>query len=138
MAALTDRVNVGVGVIVRDESNNVLLGKRISDKHGKGEFSFPGGKPDPGEHPAYAALRELYEETGIVGYGMRHVDVWTYDRYESDGVHCVTLYFEVYTEQEPVNREPDKCDGWNWFAEDALPSPLFSGVEEALANAPGF
>lgn len=29
-------------------------------------FAFPGGKAEPGETPAEAALRELQEETGIV------------------------------------------------------------------------
>lgn len=135
MASIDNPVNVGVGVIVRNERGDVLLGKRISDKHGKGEFSFPGGKPDPGEDPGFTALRELYEETGLVGYGMSKLDAWTYDVYP--GIHYVTVYFQCWVgNDEPVNREPEKCEGWGWYSESSLPENLFCGVQEALDSCP--
>lgn len=139
MAALTDRVNVGVGVIVWNEDGQVLLGKRIADKHGKGEFSLPGGKPDPGEDPAFAAARELYEETGLVAYGLTVLPHWTYDVYREDGVHFVTLYFQCWlsTDQAALlrNCEPEKCEGWDWYDSEALPEPLFSGALDAIERA---
>lgn len=133
MANIKDRVNVGVGVIVRNEDDQVLLCKRIGEKHGRGEYSFPGGKPDPGEDPAYAAVRELYEETGLVAYGLTKLDRWTYDVYREDGIHFVTLYFECWVgDAQPRNVEPDKHEDWRWYSEDELPEPLFCGVKEAL------
>jgi 8-oxo-dGTP diphosphatase len=134
IATLSQPVPVGIGIIVRNGEGQVLLGKRIADKHGKGEFSFPGGKPDPGEDPGYAAFRELYEETGLVAYGLTQVPTWTYDRYEDEQVHFVTIYFDCYADPraEPRNMEPDKCEGWLWYDEDELPEPLFCGVREAL------
>ena len=30
-------------------------------------FAFPGGRAEPGETPAETALRELQEETGVIG-----------------------------------------------------------------------
>src|SRR5262249_45475485 len=53
----------GVGVVVLRDSR-VLLGRRLSP-HGYGTWSFPGGKPLPGESAHECALRELSEETGI-------------------------------------------------------------------------
>ncbi len=43
-----------------------LLTRRVSDlSHHGGQFALPGGRLDPGETPADAALRELSEEVGV-------------------------------------------------------------------------
>jgi 8-oxo-dGTP diphosphatase len=31
-------------------------------------------------------------------------------------------------EGEPELTEPDKCEGWEWFDWDNLPSPIFSTI----------
>ena len=49
-------------VVVTDPSGRALVVR----KHGTAVFQQPGGKPDPGETPLDAAVRELLEETGIV------------------------------------------------------------------------
>lgn len=135
MADLNERAVVGVGIVVQNQEGKILLGKRINS-HGAGQYSLPGGKPDGGEHPGMAAARELYEETGLVAYGLTPLDVWTYDRFEEDGFHFVTLYFACYIDSEQEARlvEPDKCEGWQWYEANALPSPLFCGVERAVAR----
>jgi hypothetical protein len=67
---------------------------------------------------------------------MYRLPVWTYDRYENYGVHFVTLYFECFVgDYEPINMEPEKHEDWEWYSRRDLPSPLFSGVEAALAIA---
>lgn len=48
------------GVVVED--GRVLLGRRADT----GEWALPGGIVDPAEHPADAAVREVYEETGVL------------------------------------------------------------------------
>jgi 8-oxo-dGTP pyrophosphatase MutT (NUDIX family) len=47
---------------VFDERGRILLGKRAD----VGVWTLPGGIIDPAEQPADAAVREVYEETGIV------------------------------------------------------------------------
>ena len=137
MGSIHERVNIGVGVLVHDQEGNVLLGKRLG-KHGAGEYSTPGGKPDPGESPSKAACRELWEETGIYIPPdlMTPLDFWTYDVFESHEMHFVTLYFECVCPpvQIPENLEPEKCEGWYWFPPGNPPQPLFSGVGRALAH----
>jgi 8-oxo-dGTP pyrophosphatase MutT (NUDIX family) len=48
--------------VVLDADGRVLLGRR-SDT---GNWGLPGGIIDPGEEPADAAVREIYEETGVI------------------------------------------------------------------------
>lgn len=136
MGSIDDRVNVGVGVACTSVDGLVLLGKRLSDKHGHGTYSFPGGKPDPGESPQEAASRELLEETGlcVMPEELHRLPIWTYDRWEEHGVHYVTLYFhvDIPISQVPTNMEPEKCEDWLWFDPWQPPSPLFEGVSRVL------
>ena len=73
----------------------------------------PVGKVEEGERPSKAARRELYEETGItkalmVYTGKRHIHI--------DGVGDVEEYsYDVYSEQEPVNMEPEKHPWVKWM-----------------------
>ena len=77
--------------------------------HGAGT-SFPGGKPDPGEHPADAARRELFEETGLIARSVQPI-AWTSDVFADGQLHYVTLHHLVDAVGEPAVREPDKVEG---------------------------
>jgi 8-oxo-dGTP diphosphatase len=55
---------VGSALIVRDEANRILLGKRNKDPQ-RGNWVLPGGKIHAFESIAEAAMRELAEETGL-------------------------------------------------------------------------
>ena len=56
-------LRIGVGIILLNQENNVLVGKRIDNP--KNFWQMPQGGIDPGEEYLSAALRELKEETGI-------------------------------------------------------------------------
>ena len=53
------------GAIVRDGDGRLLLIRR-GQEPGRGLWSLPGGRCEPGEDAAAAAVRETYEETGLV------------------------------------------------------------------------
>jgi len=55
---------VGSALLVRDEANRILLGKRNKDPQ-RGSWVIPGGKIHAFESIAEAACRELKEETGL-------------------------------------------------------------------------
>jgi 8-oxo-dGTP pyrophosphatase MutT (NUDIX family) len=48
--------------VVLDDDGSVLLGRRADS----GAWALPGGIIEPGEEPADAAVREIFEETGVV------------------------------------------------------------------------
>ncbi len=54
-------LNPGVAALIRDDAGRVLLQRRSDD----GTWSLPAGAVDPGERPAEALVREVWEETGL-------------------------------------------------------------------------
>jgi ADP-ribose pyrophosphatase YjhB (NUDIX family) len=48
--------------VVLDDDGQVLLGRRADT----GIWALPGGIVEPGEEPADAAVREIFEETGVM------------------------------------------------------------------------
>ncbi|MCP2259588.1 ADP-ribose pyrophosphatase YjhB, NUDIX family [Streptoalloteichus tenebrarius] len=53
-----------VGAIVHDADGRLLLVQRGNDP-GRGRWSVPGGRVEPGESDAAAVAREVEEETGL-------------------------------------------------------------------------
>jgi 8-oxo-dGTP diphosphatase len=53
-----------VGAVIRDEAGRILLIKR-GHEPGKGLWSVPGGRIEPGETDEQAVVREVREETGL-------------------------------------------------------------------------
>jgi ADP-ribose pyrophosphatase YjhB (NUDIX family) len=51
-----------VAALCRDESHHILLVRQKDS----GKWSAPGGAIEPGESPESAAVREVYEETGLI------------------------------------------------------------------------
>lgn len=54
-------LNPGVAALIHDDMGRVLLQRRSDD----GTWSLPAGAVDPGESPAQAVVREVWEETGL-------------------------------------------------------------------------
>jgi ADP-ribose pyrophosphatase YjhB (NUDIX family) len=53
-----------VGAVVHDAAGRLLLIRRANHP-GRGQWSLPGGRVEPGETDESAAARELHEETGL-------------------------------------------------------------------------
>jgi 8-oxo-dGTP diphosphatase len=125
------RPRVGVGVLVMRD-NKVLLGKRRG-AHGAGYYAPPGGHIELGESLAQTARREVSEECGLEIENIRLVSMgtylWSHNRHYVDiDVICQAPH------GEPQNLEPDRCEGWDWYSLDLLPSPLFIVAEKIIAS----
>ena len=127
------RPKVGVGVLIMSGSS-VLLGKRRGSA-GSGTWATPGGHLEFGESWAQCAVREVQEETGLTVTDVRLGTVLNVVD-EPTGYHYVTIFMVATApaDAEPVNAEPDKCEGWHWCDWSAdLPAPLFKTLKTLRA-----
>ena len=109
----------------------VLLLKRTVDKGGG--FNLVGGHVEVYESPAQGLVREIKEEIGI------EVDPQTvelirvvYREKKSSSPKLHLVFWVSSWKGEPVNCEPDKCLGLQWYALDALPHNLATVAEIVL------
>ena len=78
MKALRDKIGhdllatTAVSISIFDAQNRLLLGREAET----GLWTLPGGAVDPNEHPADAAVRECFEETGLLVRPRRLVGVF--------------------------------------------------------------
>ena len=109
----------GVSAVVRNDREQILLGRRSDD----GSWGFPAGAIDPGEQPADAVVREIYEETGVIAEIERIGGVALNQAIYPNGDVCE--YLNVWFRCRAVSGEPrvndDESTEVGWFDPDALP-----------------
>ena len=113
---------VGVGAVILVE-DKVLLVRRAAPP-GRGKWSIPGGLIEVGESLGDAAIRELYEETGIRAKPVGVIDVEEYIERDPEG-EVVYHYVIIDVLVEPVGRLEPRAQS------DALEVGLFS-ISDAL------
>lgn len=127
-----DEPRLGAGVAILRGGRLLLIRRRREPE--AGAWGLPGGKVDLFETAADAASREVLEETGL--------------RIEASELLCVVDHIDrkaghhwfapVYVVEgtcgEPRIVEPEKHDGLEWFALDALPAPLTAPTLGALPH----
>ena len=121
---------VGVGVVVHDEQDRLLLVQRGVGP-GKGRWALPAGFVDADEDPRAAAAREAQEETGLVVEVGAVVDVYpTPGRAGGGGGASFFLAFEARVVGGELAAADDALDA-GFFAADALPELAFPSTEDA-------
>ncbi len=107
--------------VVFDADGRVLLGRRADN----GKWGPPGGIIDPAEEPADAAVRETFEETGVVAVPERLVAVSvmppiTYPN--GDQVQYLDLIFRCRATGGEARVNDSESVDVGWFPLSALPT----------------
>ncbi|MEV6792952.1 NUDIX domain-containing protein [Streptomyces sp. NPDC051320] len=128
----------GVSAVVLDDEGRVLLGRRADT----GKWSIIGGIPEPGEQPADAAVREVYEETAVRCVPERVILVQALKEIQyPNGDRCqfmdISLLCRATGGRARVNDDESLDVGW--FTVDALPELgdfALTRIKRALADEP--
>ena len=131
---LNNRPYIGVGVLVW-KHDTLLLGKRITSQSGK-PWQFPGGHLENGESVTDCAAREVLEETGLRITSLVHAGFTNETCRITDRDYMTVFVSADFISGEAEVMEPDKCECWDWFRYDQLPSPLFLPITNFLKQYP--
>ena len=128
------RIRPGARVLVMNARNEILLIHEhyddvviIERPDLRDLWVLPGGGIDPGEDPETAALREVWEETGLAGYPLGPC-IWQRDRVvmiRGERVRKSERVYLLRVDGDPVIRldDPDgktEVSGYRWWSLDAL------------------
>lgn len=128
-------VRVGVAVVVRDDGGKILLERR-SDC---GWWGCLGGRVEPGESVEQAAVREVYEETGlsvrITGLiGLYSEPAGRIVTFPDNVVHLVdaAVTAEILSGELRISSESEEL---KFFAPQELPEEIVPPARQLLADA---
>jgi len=132
-----DFVGVGVGVMIRNDKGEFLLGLRTENARNEpGKWTFPGGGIEFGETLEQCAAREAKEEAGIEVEAVKLLKVINHFP-PGEKQHWVNPIFEArLVSGSPKVMEPHKISKWAWFSLEKLPenitvnlAELFNGIK---------
>jgi 8-oxo-dGTP diphosphatase len=114
--------------VLLQKGDNILLLKRQNTGYKDGKYGFPGGSVDGDETILQAAIREAYEEVGVV-IKEKDLDVIhvVHERYSDDpkvryqGEAIVFLVRAYQWIGDPQIMEPNKCSEIKWCELENLP-----------------
>lgn len=91
------KISTGCAAVVFDEGKRKVLLTRRADN---GQWCLPSGRIEAGESVAEACLRELREETGLIGEIVRLIGVYSNPHQiveypDGNRIHLISLCFEV-------------------------------------------
>ncbi|MFG2061499.1 NUDIX domain-containing protein [Micromonospora sp. NPDC048871] len=108
-----------VSAVVCNEAGELLLGQRADD----GRWAVPSGFVEPGEQPATAVVREVWEEAGLRVEPLRLSSAVSHPhRYPNgDRCECLNLCFHCRPVGGQARVNDDESLAVGWFPPEELP-----------------
>ena len=121
------------GGVVIDEAGRVLL-REPKNHFDYYVYTFPKGRPDEGESPEQAALREVREETGVEARAWHRLTDITLSNSSTDERGCLFLATDlVHGEADP---DPTEALGIRWVPfEEALAMTRDGRITDVMSIA---
>jgi ADP-ribose pyrophosphatase YjhB (NUDIX family) len=111
---------VGIGAVVVNDEGKLLLIQRADS----GVWLYPTGWADVGYSPAEVAVKEVFEEAGIVCVPERLIAVIDGLQAGFSRIPLYSLVFLCRAVGGELLAHPQECRDVGWFGEDELPEPL--------------
>jgi len=126
----------GVAAIISDADARILL-----QRNKEGKWNLPAGAIDPGEKPAQAIVREVFEETGLSIRPDRILGViggapeyrMTYPN--GDVIESTTMIFECEVVGGELAPQDDETGELQYFAPDEMPNLIVPYPAELFTRA---
>ena len=112
---------ISAGGVVYRRENGALHIQLIHDRYGK--ISLPKGKMEPGETIEQTALREILEETGIVGRIIERIEIikYQYEHKNKGTIDKEVHYYLVEAVGGELQAQVEEIRGVLWYSpEQAL------------------
>lgn len=120
------RISIGVGVLIIHpfEKKVLVTRRRKGSSWGEGAIAMPGGHIEEFETAYDCAIREIFEETGLV-IEPRKIDEYTYVLHAEEWFRQGRHHWTIYMVGDVIggllrNIEPDKHEDWRWESLDDL------------------
>ncbi|MCW3062492.1 MAG: family hydrolase [Capsulimonas sp.] len=109
---------LGAAAVIQDSNGRVLL---VKHSYGRRNWEIPGGAVESEESVTDAAVREVFEETGMRVIAERLTGI--YYAAENDSHHFVFLCRSASDDQRP-RADQDETTDCAYFSIEALPRPI--------------
>ncbi len=111
--------------------SKILLLRRFNTGYEDGKYSLPAGHIEDNESLTQGAAREIFEEIGFSLTPQSFTLVHVMHRKEID-IRMDFFFTADIGKQQPVNKEPEKCDDLQWFPLTKLPLNTIGYIKKAI------
>ena len=125
------RVALGAACAIFDPDRRVLL---VHHTYGRLNWELPGGLVEAGESPDEGALRELVEETGLVGRIVRLTGTYFEAVHDFGPMLHLVFRCEIESSAVPTPTSPEISEA-GWWPIDGLPRPISDFTERRIRDA---